>query len=516
MLRWNSFYDIFQFPLKLLFIGLTLLTCSNLVLNPNLEMFYIVDNEHLIIMAHLVKTIANFIIANFPFLVLIKMVSRKNNSDESILFGIIGYVIFLITTMIYAQQDLGSSAYSQILGLSFNTTKIAQMSGYIRYPLQTGLIGAISIGFSTRFIAMRAKNKLRYGLFSFIDRFSYGVILTIFNSFLLGLLFCFIWPYFIVGVNEAVMYIAKDIGNPVNLFMYGILDRLFSVFNLGGLIRYSFYFTDLGGSWIDMTGVGYAGDVTVWMAQMARNMVPSGVGRFITPYYIINLFAMPALIISFFTLFTDKIERKRIRLFFVLAIVVSLITGIYLPVEILLLVTAPILFFMHLFVNGLLYGVCAALEINIGFAYSGSSVVAMPGSIFDLLIHVRNLSLSDQLVMLGIVGVVTAIVYYAMVQIYYRFLALDLFNTGLTEYKLNKLSDAVGGITNVKMLYSSPFRLYMQVYDSKLINYNIFKEIGASKIVETKSGYAIDFGASSTIYRTELNKRVKASKRVAK
>ena len=211
MLRWNSFYDIFQFPLKLLFIGLTLLTCSSLVLNPNLEMFYIVDNEHLIIMAHLVKTIANFIIANFPFLVLIKMVSRKNNSDESILFGIIGYVIFLITTMIYAQQDLGSSAYSQILGLSFNTTKIAQMIGYIRYPLQTGLIGAISIGFSTRFIAMRAKNKLRYGLFSFIDRFSYGVILSIFYSFLLGLLFCFIWPYFIVGVNEAVMYIAKDI-----------------------------------------------------------------------------------------------------------------------------------------------------------------------------------------------------------------------------------------------------------------------------------------------------------------
>ena len=516
MQKWNSFYDIFQFPLKVLFIGLLLLTFSSIVLNPNLEIFYVIDNEYVILTAHLIKNLANFIILNFPFIVLVKMVSRKNNSDESILFGVVGYIVFLITTMIMSKQGLGSSAYSQILGLSFNTSGIDQLSGGLYFPLQTGLIGALAIGFSTRFIAIRSRSKMRYGIFSFIDRFSYGVLLSILYSFIIGLIFCFIWPYFLVIVDDLVLTISNDIANPVNLFLYGILDRLFSVLNLGGLIRHNFYFTELGGSWIDMAGIAYTGDVSIWMAQMARNIIPSGIGRFITPYYIMNLFAMPALIISFFTLFTDKIERKRIRLFFVLAVIVSVITGVYLPIEILLLATAPILFFMHLFLNGLLYGVCAALGINFGFVYTGSSVAAMPGSIFDIIVHIRNVSLSEQILMLALLGVVVGIIYYIMVQVYYRYLALDLFNTGLTDTKLKKLIIAIGGIDNITMIYSSPFRLYIQVEDSQLINYNDFKQLGASKIVETRSGYAINFGASSTIYKTELNKRIKASKRVVK
>lgn len=513
MRRWHSLLDIFMFPLKLLFVGIVMIALSSLVLNSNTSVFFSMNNTYVTIFAHLLKSIGNFIVIHFPLLVMLKMLARRNGQGVGVVSGVLGYVVFLTVTMFLSRQNLPSAAYDSILGLSFNTASVSGMSGLIQYPLQTGLIGALCVGLASRIAYQKSRGKLRYGIFSFIDRDTYALILSAFYSLVLGVLFSWIWPYLIDALYMVFDFIASDISNPINMFVYGIFDRILSVFNMGGIIRYAFWFTEMGGTWQDMTGTSYAGDVAVWMAQAARNLYPAGFGRFITPYYVLNLFAIPGMIFALYTTFTDKIEKRRVRMMFVICLLVSLITGVILPLEILLLVTAPLLFVMHIFVTGIIFGVCQVMNLNLGFIFTGKTAAAMPGNIFDLLIYIRNINAYQTIVGILISGVICFVTYFLMTKMYYTFLALDLFNTGQTRKKVDGFAAAVGGVENIKMVNSSPFRLYVQVHDSNLIDYNQFKQLGASKILETRAGYAIDFGAGSTIYRRELTKRMRECKR---
>ena len=69
---------------------------------------------------------------------------------------------------------------------------------------------------------------------------------------------------------------------------------------------------------------------------------------------------------------------RRIRLFFLLAILVSLVTGTLLPLELYLLILTPLLFVFHLVVTGALFGIFQSMSVTLGFSYTGSTVTAMP------------------------------------------------------------------------------------------------------------------------------------------
>ena len=96
------------------------------------------------------------------------------------------------------------------------------------------------------------------------------------------------------------------------------------------------------------------------------------------------------MLIGFYTIFTDKMEKRRIRLFFLLAILVSLVTGTLLPLELYLLILTPLLFVFHLVVTGALFGIFQSMSVTLGFSYTGSTVTAMPGTLFDFMLYVRN------------------------------------------------------------------------------------------------------------------------------
>ena len=73
---------------------------------------------------------------------------------------------------------------------------------------------------------------------------------------------------------------------------------------------------------------------------------------------------------------------------------------------------------------------------------------------------------------------------------------------------------AVGGLENIKRINSSLFRLTIQVQDPSLINFEQFQRLGASKVFEVRAGYAIQFGAGSTIVNNQVTRRMKEAKRV--
>jgi phosphotransferase system glucose/maltose/N-acetylglucosamine-specific IIC component len=167
------------------------------VLNPNTSVFFTINDSTLGIVAHLLKTAGNFIVINFPFFVMLKMLTRRNGQGVGIVSGLLGYVVFLVVTMFMAPQNLASVAYDSILGLSLNTSSIKGLSGLTQYPLQTGLVGAVCVALVSRLAYQQSRGKLRYGLFSFIDRDTYALILSGFYSLILGVVFSVGWPILI-------------------------------------------------------------------------------------------------------------------------------------------------------------------------------------------------------------------------------------------------------------------------------------------------------------------------------
>ncbi len=513
MRKWHALLNIFQFPLKLLFIALILYSCGSLILNSNFLAYVQIESEWILQIAYYLRTIGNFLIINFPFFVLIKMLSKKSSDGIQSEIGILGYIVFLITTMYFAASEFSSIFYYSSFGLALNTSQIPGINGGTQIPIHTGLIGALLIGMLARVVYKKSRSKSKYGFLGFIDKNNYAVILMIVGASFLGLLFSYLWPLIMQLLNEVFTLIASDINNPVHLFIYGILDRFLSTLNLGSIIRNAFWFGEMGGSWIDISGVGYTGDVTIWMEQSSQGVFPIGYGRFITPYYILNLFAIPGMLIAIYSLFSDKLERKRFRVFLIISILLSLLGGTILPLEIFLLIMAPMLFVFHIVASGALFAICQAMNIYFGFGYTGNPTSAMPGNIFDLLVYSGDVNAYSTISFIVVVGVVMFVVYFLAVRMYYQFLALNLFNTVLTKKVINGFILAVGGLDNIKRINSSVFRVMVQVNDISIINFEQFHRIGGTKVMEVRSGYAISFGASSTIIKNEVNKKIKEAKR---
>lgn len=509
MRRWNSFFEIIQFPLITLFIATVIMGISGILVNPNTAFLFTIENNTVLLVAELLKYFGGFIVSNFPLLILIKLLSKRYEDSVPVFIGIIGFIIFNVTTMFIASTDMPLTAYSSVLGLSIDAGKFMFAGTGVHFPIQTGIVAAIVLANITRFTYTRSRNRSSYGIFAFIDRDTWAMIVAIIYSVLAGVVISFIWPYFINVLYGIFHFIANDITNPMNLFVYGIFDRLLSILNLPSLIRGAFWFGEMGGSWINAAGTNYLGDVAVWTAQSANGILNTGAGRLITPYFVLNIFAVPAYVIALFRTVTDKIERRKYWLFALMIVVISIFSGTLLPFELYLLIIAPMLFIFHLLATGLLFAVFQALSVFVGYAYAGSIPIATPASLFDLLVFYRNPQMTRSITLIILVGAITFIAYFLITRYYYNKGALDLLNTGSGEIKINGIIDAIGGIENVRSMGSTPTKVIIQVFDTSLMNFNKMQKYGASKIVETRNGYAISLGSCSNIVRRAILKKVK-------
>lgn len=283
-------YEILRFPIGVMVFAAFLVGTGNLFINPAFDSLYSIDNTYVLRTAEAMYRTGSFLIVNFPVLFLFGMVSRKGTGGITSLSAFAGYAAFILFTMYFSRNDLPGWAYSSMLGISSTSLKIREMMNGVYYPLQTGLIGAVGVALITlrSFNTTRVRND--YGLFSYISREVSAVIGTVIRAALFGAVLAAVWTFLVSGVQYMINYIAADTTNPVKLAAYGILDRGLSVLNLGTYIRSPFWYGASGGTWVTMAGVSVAGDVNIWRAQAAASSIGGSTGRFITPYYILNMF----------------------------------------------------------------------------------------------------------------------------------------------------------------------------------------------------------------------------------
>ncbi|MCI5774720.1 MAG: hypothetical protein MR210_09175 [Erysipelotrichaceae bacterium] len=514
MKKWYSFLEVLSFPLKLLFMAVLFYGLGNILVNDVFSSLFVVKNEYIILIAEALMRISSFFIVYFPFLFLIRLVAKRINGANSILTGLVGYVTFLVFLIFFQEQGLANFAYSATLGISVTSSKLSALSGATRYPLQTGLIGVVIVAICTRLSLRHSKSRLENGFLSFIDKNLYGVLLNILYCGIAGVIVAWTWPYLFRVYTDIVNFIASDTTNPVNLAVYGIMDRVFAVLNLSNLIRQPFWFRSLGGSIMNMVGESVAGDVNIWTSVIRTGGVSAQAGKFITPYYVLNVFAIPGMILAMHTLNTDKLERRKYRTFIILAIIVSMFSGCLLPLEILLLLLCPLLFVFHVLYTAGLFGLFQILGVYLGFqARSNNVLVEAPGTILELISYSQLNSLRDDVMVVCIVGLISFVAYFILTRLYFNVLAYDLFNTGKTDSVAKEMVDALGGSANIKMIYSSCTHITVQLFDPSLLNVRGVQVLGANKLLETRAGFLIDFGAGSRIMAKAMNKVLRKSMR---
>ena len=512
MKKWYSFLEVLSFPLKMLFIAIICYGIGNILTSPTYEWLFVIKNEYIILCAEALMRISQFFIVYFPIMCLFRLVSRRINGFTTIITGIIGYVTFLVFTIYFQMTTMPSYAYASILGISVTSSNIAAIANSVKYPIQTGLIGVIVVTVFTRIAYKQSRKRLVNGFFSFIDKDILAVLLNALYCALAGIVFAIGWPRLFNVYYGIIEFIAKDSTNPINLTIYGILDRTLSVLNLGSLIRQPFWFRSMGGSVMNMVGESIVGDVNMWNGVVNSGIVSIQAGKYITPYYVLNIFAIPGMLLAFSILNNDKIEKRKHRLFFLLAIIASMFNNILVPVEIVLLLLCPVLFIFHLLYSGILFGLFHMMGVYLGYLTTNTNVIAAPcGTFLEWLTYFTNANYKMDATMVLIVGLISFVIYFVVTLLFFNFLASDIFNTGKTDIVAKGMIDAVGGGANIKMIYSSVNHLTVQVFDSTLINPRKIQQLGAVKLYETKAGFIIDYGCGSRIISRAMNKELRKS-----
>lgn len=513
MRRWHSLLDIISFPLKVLFSATILMGIGGLLLNPNVNSIIPIENQLIITFAQLFRYFGSLMILNFPFFILIKALSKRYTDSIPVFIGVVGYLIFNITTMFFAKTNLVPEAYSAVFGIQVSPSFINTTAGGVLLPLHTGMIGAIIIIIITRISFLATRRMGGYGIFSFIDKDVWGFLYTSILSMFAGIAIAYTWPGVLMVLEFIFRFIRSDITNPMNLFIYGLSDRILGSLSLSQLIRAPFWFKAAGGSWIGPDGINYLGDVGIWTKQVMSGMIPKGFGRFITPYYVLNLFAIPAFIAGIFRTFTDKLERKKFRAFYVVAILLSIFVGFLLPFELFLLFVTPMLYVVHIFITGLLFAIFQALNVSLGYTFTGIDLVATPASVVDLLVFVRNPSMQTTIITIVIVGIVVAFTYYMIARLYFTYFAYDALNVGHLDNTVEELFTVFGGIDNIRMVHSSFYQLKVLPMKKAKVDFGLAPLKDVTKIVEGKSGFILTLGSGSYIIRNKMIKIIKDHQR---
>lgn len=511
MRRWNGFFDMMQYPIKILFIAFVFVGIGSLPHNSAITAIIPITQDWLLTIFYLLRYIGSFIITNFPLLIVIKMVGRRRDSSTPIFAAILGYLIFIIVTTFVAPQTLGSEFYTAILGIRVNLSEFSVFSSTTMYPFQMGVFAAILVVFVTRITYRISRKHSVSSVFGSIDKETYCIILTIIICFFVAFGMAYIWPYFISLIQFIMGEISKDITNPTNLFNYGIFERLMSLFGLNSISQNAFWFGSYGGSWMNSAGTNFIGDVSIWTAQQSQLIVSNGAGRLITPHYLLNMFAIPAVSLVIWLSHTNKKERFRYLGFMIISIIISILFGSLLPFELFLLISAPFLLLVHLLTTGLLYGVLQSIGVFVGYNHSGSVNYANPGGLFNLLPYFNDTYTRSNFYMFIIVGGILFVLYFLVSYLYFNFLALDFINFGRRDI-VDKLIESFGGLGNLRNIHASYDKVTVTVINP---NATYFKELmnsGVGKIVENKDGYNIYFGSDSLMIRKAVLKKLRGEK----
>ncbi|HZJ87079.1 MAG TPA: PTS glucose transporter subunit IIBC, partial [Erysipelothrix sp.] len=493
-----------QLPIKSLFIGLVLITLGSFLGNPYINEILKLDFPLLLTIKDILLFAGGLVIKVFPYMVFIKLLYTRTKERNIVVVGIISYLIYLIMILFLTTNSLPDAAYASYLNFTIGDDTLRLMNtGYF------GLLGIYIIVRRTYHVPLNARNA---NFTKVLDRDTIRLLRSLIYATLFGIAMAIGFPYVIEYMYRLMSFIAADFSNPMSLFAYSGFERLAMLVGLEDIVRQEMWFTSMGGTWNSLESITYVGDVNIWAAQLADSATVIGVGsagRFTSMYYVVNLFAAPAYLFAMSKTVTDPKKRNKAYFTVILGSILSITTGIIYPLEIIMVLTAPIIYLFHLFMVGFISAVLLGLSITIGFSYLGILSAAIPGNIIDLISIFRKNIITQELITMLLFGVIVFIIYYYVIRFYYKNVAIDILNIGIKDDEVTDFIERVGGLDNIESFSSLPTKVIVKLKDEDDINTEGLHYQGVTKIIHTREGFTLSYGAGSYILQNEVNKRLK-------
>jgi len=329
-----------------------------------------------------------------------------------------------------------------------------------------------------------------------------------------------VWCYAIQAIAIAQPYFTTVIGHGT----LGFLETLLRPFGLTTLFESMQNFTYVGGTWRVPAPINtnVYGLEAIWRNQLLYADGKFTVGTLSAARYVTGIFVGPAIGLTLIN--TAYVEnRKNVRIILLGFVAISLIIGFTLPIEIILLFTAPVLFIIFALINGVITGVISYLSqfVNIHL------ITVSGGGLFDF-IFFGMVPGAEQtgawvLLLLGTVsGVVTYALYYFLIK---RFNLgvfgrnkneMEIFTTTMMtpieaiapeqsqEGKVKTIIYALGDKRNIEKIDFSMYRLHITVRNVDLVEKLPLKESGAAGVFVVGSTVQAIFGAMTQDYYKKL------------
>lgn len=501
-----NLYESCKTPIRVAYVGFLLIGFGFLIQNESVNVFYTFRSNIILFIAEMFLKIGELIIMNLPLIFMLNIVCKRANNASPVVLALVGYFTFVVTTMLFANQNMNSLAYATGFGINsvFNS-----LTG-TRLPLETGMLGSFFVAYITRVSFILSRHRGNFSITNIFSRDTAGIIYNFFFCFILGVVVSYVYPFIFDYLQRGIRFIGNDLLDPFRIGIYTVADRLLSIVGLNNFIRTPFWYTSAGGSYSNtLTGQSIVGDVNIWAYIKNSNATYIGAGRFITPFYVINMFIIPAYYLGTLFSMSDKRQRNGFTIIFIGGILLSIIAGNPLPAELLMLFTSPSLLGMYLVIVGIVSGTLVNFEAFLGFSSKiTNTTIAMPGTFPDFIINIRNASLISSIRIILVVGIVAFIVMFLATMFYYRFIALDFTNSGVGEEVAKNLIAVAGGKDNIERAGSGLFSLSIDVKDPEKISVEKIQEIGLKRVVETRNGLSFELGTSSYGAARLINKHI--------
>jgi PTS system N-acetylglucosamine-specific IIC component len=392
-----------------------------------------------------------------------------------------GQVIFANLAMIFAigiavgfaKDNNGTAGLAGVIGYLVMISTLKVLDASINMGMLAGIVSGLMAGaLYNRFKDIKLPEYL-----AFFGGRRFVPIVTGFAAVGLGVVFGYIWPPIQHGINAfgALMMESGSIG----AFVFGVFNRLLIVTGLHHILNNMAWF--VFGNFTDpTTGALVTGDLSRYFAGD-----PKG-GQFMTGMFPMMIFGLPAACLAMYRNALPE-RRKVMGGIFLSMALTSFLTGVTEPIEFAFMFLAPLLYLLHALLTGLSMAITNALNIHLGFTFSGGFIDMVLG---------WGRSTNGWLVIP--VGLAYAVIYYAVFDFCIR--RFNLKTPGREDVAVSEktvLSEneragayikALGGAENLLTVGACTTRLRLEMVDRNKASDVDLKALGAMAVVRPGKG----------------------------
>jgi len=392
-----------------------------------------------------------------------------------------GQVIFANLAMIFAigiavgfaRDNNGTAGLAGVIGYLVMISTLKVLDASINMGMLAGIVSGLMAGaLYNRFKDIKLPEYL-----AFFGGRRFVPIVTGFSAVGLGVLFGYIWPPIQHGINSFGTLLMES--GSFGAFVFGVFNRLLIVTGLHHILNNMAWF--VFGNFTDpTTGALVTGDLSRYFAGD-----PKG-GQFMTGMFPVMIFGLPAACLAMYRNALPE-RRKVMGGIFLSMALTAFLTGVTEPIEFAFMFLAPLLYLVHALLTGLSMAITNALNIHLGFTFSGGFIDMVLG---------WGRSTNGWLVVP--VGLAYAVIYYAVFDFCIR--RFNLKTPGREDVAAAEKSvlteneraaayiKALGGTENLVTVGACTTRLRLEMVDRNKASDADLKALGAMAVVRPGKG----------------------------